>query len=127
MILKRAADMIESFYTTSQQAMTYLPSPTPQSVTMRPMSLSSFNGIPPSPYYPYGGGSPIVNMGAMTNGGGGRVSDQTRPQIMVSEAIMEGNDEVFGDEIEVLIMLKIWGFGNDCIFTYLYSIQNNSR
>ena len=66
-------------------------------------------------------------MGAMTNGGGGRVSDQTRPQIMVSEAIMEGNDEVFGDEIEVLIMLKIRGFGNDCIFTYLYSIQNNSR
>ena len=101
MVLKRAADMIESFYTTSQQAMTYLPSPTAQSMTgaMRPMSLSSFNGVPPSPYYPYGGGSPVVNMGGMTNGG--RVLDQTRPQIMVSEAIMEGNDEVFGDEIEV--------------------------
>ena len=73
---------------------------------MRPMSLSSFNGIPPSPYYPYGGGSPVVNMnGVPTNG---RVPvDQGRsvdhPQIMVSsEAMMEqASDEVFGDEIEV--------------------------
>uniref|UniRef100_A0A7M5XAP6 IPT/TIG domain-containing protein n=1 Tax=Clytia hemisphaerica TaxID=252671 RepID=A0A7M5XAP6_9CNID len=98
MILKRAADMIESFYTSSQQAMTYIPSPTPQSMlqaSMRPMSQSSaFGGVPPSPYYPYASGSPSMAM-AVPNGGR---QIQGRPEIMVNDALMNGNDDVFGQE-----------------------------
>ena len=98
MILKRAADLIESFYTSTQQNMAYLPSPTPQSMMQRQMSQSSFQSIPTPGYYTYPPGS------ALQMGGYDR-PPQMRPEIMVTDALMEGNDEVFDGDIEVISLL----------------------
>jgi len=114
MILKRAADMIESFYTSSQQNMSYLPSPTPHSMTHNMRSMSqSFNGLPPSPYYPYTGGA-AVPMGVQ-----GRPVNQMRPEIMVTDALMEATDDVFGEQDMEVIYLKKKLHLKNTFFRYL--------
>lgn len=101
MILKRAADMIE-FFNNGQGGMSFLPSPTPQTMMsgMRPLSHNSTSyGLPPSPYYPY----PTQGLSlAMT----GR-SQQIRPEIMVNDSLME-HDDVFAEpEMEVGLFARL--------------------
>ncbi|XP_057305667.1 transcription factor coe2-like isoform X1 [Hydractinia symbiolongicarpus] len=86
-ILKRAADMVESIY--SAQGMSFIPSPTPQTMmnAMRPMPNNSTSYPPPSPYYPY---QTAMLMPPRA---------QQRPDIMVTDTCMEGsNDDVFTEE-----------------------------
>lgn len=88
--------MVESIY--SAQGMSFIPSPTPQTMmnAMRPMPNNSTSYPPPSPYYPY---QTAMLMPPRA---------QQRPDIMMTDTCMEGStDDVFTEVRFPILLYRI--------------------